>query len=511
MLTPAVSSMARANDAAADVPGPTTGDAQTLREPQGLETRLTSRLFTPIDIAPLVFFRIFFGATMLYHVVSAAKDRWIEFFDVQPDFHLTYPGFGWVHPWPGNGMSVHFAVMGLAAVGIMAGLFYRVSAAVFCLTFTHAFLIEKALHQNHYYLICLISGIMVFVPAHRAGSIDVLRRPQIRSSVAPIVWLWLLRFQLAIPYFYGGLAKLNSDWLHGMPMRLWLDRRTDVPVVGEWLAHDYALLFSSDAGLTYDLLVVPALLSRRTRRMAYIASLVFHVSNHVLWDIGIFPWFMIGATLLFFPPGWVRRLLSMRPVRQPTTLDPAARLTARQRRFTMALGCFLAWQVLFPFRHCLYPGNVNWTEEGHHFAWHMMLREKDVGIRFFVFNPQTGQRGLLKVSDFLNERQLTRMGKDADMVLEFVHYVRDHYREHGRGDLEIHVLALASLNGRKPQLLMDPTLDYAKTDRVWGVQPWIIPLTEPLRKEGWKVPIDQWDQALADRIPAGMKLPAPER
>ena len=67
-------------------------------------------------------------------------------------------------------------------------------------------------------------------------------------------------------------------------------------------------------------------------------------------------------------------------------------------------------------------------------------------------------------------------------------------------------LALASLNGRKPQLLMDPTLDYAKIDRVWGVQPWIVPLREPFRKQGWKVPLDQWEQVLADRIPDDMKL-----
>jgi hypothetical protein len=100
------------------------------------------------------------------------------------------------------------------------------------------------------------------------------------------------------------------------------------------------------------------------------------------------------------------------------------------------------------------------------------------------------------------------MGKDPDMILEFVHFVRDHYREHGRGELEIRVLALASLNGRRPQLLMDPTLDYAKVDRVWGVQRWVIPLTEPLRREGWKIPLYQWEPLLANQIPEDMRSPA---
>jgi hypothetical protein len=495
---------------------------------QGRRRRLApwlyGELFRPVDIAPLVFFRIFFGAMMLYHVVKMAQDRWISIFYVEPIFHLTYPGFGWVQPWPGNGMYLHFAVMGIAAVGVMAGLFYRVSAAVFAVCFTYVFLLEKGLYQNHYYLICLISALLILVPAHRTGSIDVLWRPGIHASVAPAIWLWLLRVQLAIPYFYGGLAKLNYDWLHGMPMQLWLTRRTGLPYVGEWLSHEYAALLFSYGGLLLDLLIVPALLWRRTRPFAYALAVAFHLMNAVLWDIGIFPWFMIGATLLFFSPGWVRRVLSMRPVRVPAakkgsdprlveTSDAHGELGSdpffgrRQRLIVTVCGVYLAWQLLFPFRHFLYRGDASWTEEGHHFAWHMMLREKDVAIRFFVYNPQTGERGLIKVSDFLNHRQLSRMGKDPDMVLEFVHFVRDHYRAHGQGDLEIRVLALASLNGRKPQLLMDPTLDYANVDRVWGVQPWVVPLTEPLRKESWKTPLDQWEPLLADQIPEDMRSP----
>ncbi len=504
MVTPSNPSLSVASGNTSDVSDGHPSDSNSASGPR--RARLIDQLFVPVDIAPLVFFRIFFGAMMLYHVLSWVKKWWIDFFLIRPDFHLTYPGFEWVQPWPGNWMYVHFALMGLASVGIMVGLLYRLSATVFFLGVTHVFLIEKALYQNHYYLICLISGLMIFVPAHHAGSIDALLRPGIRSPVAPSIWLWLLRFQLGIPYFYGGLAKLNYDWLHGMPMKLWLERRTSLPIVGEWLGHDSAAILFSYGGLIFDLLVVPALFWRRTRMIAYLLCVCFHLANSVLWEIGIFPWFMIGATLLFFPPGWVRKFLSMRAVLPSPMPIPPSTWSPRQRVVATIIGLYLTWQLLFPFRHYLYPGVVSWTEEGHHFAWHMMLREKDLGIRFFVYNRDTNQRGLLQVSDFLNERQLTRMGKDPDMIIEFVHYVRDHYREHDRGDLEIRVLALTSLNGRKPQLLIDPYLDYASVDRVWGTQPWIIPLTEPLRKEGWKLPLDQWTTELGSLIPDDMKL-----
>lgn len=465
------------------------------------------RLLAPEDIAPLAFFRIFFGMVMTYHVIATMRDHWVSYFYVQPPFHLTYPGFSWVRPWPGEGMYYHFAIMGIASFGVMVGCCYRFCAAVYAFCFTYVFLIEKGLYQNHYYLICLLSFMLIFMPAHHLWSVDSWRKPQIKSQTAPQIWLRLLQLQLGIAYFYGGIAKLNYDWLHGMPVRMWLERRTWVPVIGEWMSHDFSVFFVAWGGLLFDLLVVPALIWKRTRVIAFIAAVAFHVSNHFLWNIGIFPWFMIGATLLFFPPSTIRRLCLSRRLNQqalptaPTTWNPCQRLVVS----TVAL--YVSWQLLFPFRHFLYPGNVSWTEEGHHFAWHMMLREKSVGLRIYMHNRQTGERGLLNLRDFVNERQLSRMGKDADMILELVHFVRDQYAETGQDDIEFRVLALASLNGRKPQLMVDPHIDYAKVDRkLLGHQPWIIPLSEPFRDEAWHRPLNEWDSELSHLIPEDMKL-----
>jgi len=461
-----------------------------------------SSLWASVDIGPLVFFRILFGGIMVYHVHSLWTDGWMESYYMRPVCHFSYPGLGWVRPWPIEWIPIHFVVTGLAAAGIALGLYYRFSAVVFFLTFTHTFLIEKSLYQNHYYLICLISFLMIFLPCHQTFSLDVRRRPLIRSPVAPAWTLWILRIQIAIPYFYGGLAKLDSDWLQGMPLRLWLGRNTDLPLVGQYFAEDWAIFLFAYGGLFYDLLVVPLLLWRRTRVLAYLVTLVFHLTNAALWHIGIFPWFMIGATLLFFDPGWVRKCLRLPPAPDPTLKQPAGVLTARQRTTGALLGVYLAWQLLFPFRHVLYPGHPSWTEEGHYFSWHMMLREKNVAIRFYVRNPLRGKKGFVQVSSFLNYRQLSCMGRDADMTLQFAHFVRDHYREHGQDGLEIYVLSLVSLNGRKPQLMLDPRLDYAKVERkILAPQPWILPLTEPLRAKGWSEPVEKWEEVLVLDLP----------
>jgi hypothetical protein len=175
----------------------------------------------------------------------------------------------------------------------------------------------------------------------------------------------------------------------------------------------------------------------------------------------------------------------------------------------VGLSGYVAWQLLFPFRCLLYPGPATWTEEGHHFAWHMMLREKDVGIRFYIRNRATGEGGVVDARSFLSSRQISRMAKDSDMILTFVHFLRDHFRSHGRGDLQIRVLALASLNGRRPQLLLDPDIDYARVERTFRAQPWILPLTEPLRSKPWTEPLNEWENHVPVPGPEEMVQEAP--
>src|SRR5688572_28214866 len=87
-------------------------------------------VFAPVDIASLVVFRILFGAIMLVEVARYYGMGWVNSYYIAPKFHFTYFDFDWVRPWPGVGMYIHFAVMGLAALGVMLGCWYRFSAVL---------------------------------------------------------------------------------------------------------------------------------------------------------------------------------------------------------------------------------------------------------------------------------------------------------------------------------------------------------------------------------------------
>ena len=109
-------------------------------------------------------------------------------------------------------------------------------------------------------------------------------------------------------YVYGGVAKLNGDWLHGEPMHTWLLERASSPLIGLIVRHGWGLAIFSYGGLFFDICVVPGLLWKRTRPYAFCVAVMFHIVNSQLFNIGIFPWMMIAATTLFFDADWPRRI-----------------------------------------------------------------------------------------------------------------------------------------------------------------------------------------------------------
>ncbi len=65
-------------------------------------------------------------------------------------------------------MYYHFLGLGVLAFFMLAGFLYRISAILFFLAFTYVFLLSESRYLNHFYLVVLISFIMIFVPAHRS-------------------------------------------------------------------------------------------------------------------------------------------------------------------------------------------------------------------------------------------------------------------------------------------------------------------------------------------------------
>ena len=436
---------------------------------------LRERLSEPLDIASLVMVRIFFGLIMLWEVARYFEKGWIRKYWIAPDFHFRYFGFDWVAPWPGDGMYWHFLALGILALLITVGLFYRLAAALFFIGFSYVFLLEQARYLNHFYLVCLVSFLMAIVPANRAVSLDAKFGFCRGSDTTPAWSLWILRFQVGVVYFYGGIAKINADWLAGEPLRSWLHKRMDFPLIGPLFGHEGVVMLMNYGGLLFDLLIVPLLMWRRTRVAAFVGVLFFNLANAVLFHIGIFPWFAIALSTVFFAPDWPRRYLILKKEGAAKPFGPG-----RCSRVVLAfLVAYVSWQLLLPLRHWLYPGNVNWTEEGHLYAWHMKLRSKSGRARFIV-TDEAGKEFAVAPTDYMKRWQARKMAARPDMIHQFVYYLGERLRAEGVKVASIRVDARVSLNGRRRQHLIDPDVNLLKEPRSIWPKAWIRPLKVPL-------------------------------
>jgi hypothetical protein len=443
------------------------------------KTRIQQRLFEPVDGASVAAFRIAFGLLMLIAVVRFFAHGWIAEYFLTPKHFFPYYGFEWVLPWPAAGMYIHFAAMGVLAVLIAAGVFYRASVAIFGVLFAYAHLIDKTNYLNHYYLVICLCFLMTFLPLHRSGSVDAWRRPSLRSATVPAWVLWALRAQVGLVYVFGGIAKLKGDWLiDAQPMRIWLAANTDFPVLGHLFGEPWVAHALSCAGAAFDLSIAPLLLWHRTRLLGFVAVVVFHLMTVRLFQLGMFPWIMMVSSLLFLPSEWPRRVLAMLGWKTPAAagMHPIDAATRPRRLVLGLLGLYFAFHMFMPLRHLLYPGNVYWTEEGFRFSWNVMLMEKDGSADFHVTEPSTGRRWEVAPTDYLTRYQAKMMAAQPDMILQFAHIVADDFRSRGVHDPEIRVDAFASLNGRRHARLVDPTVDLARQSEGLLPKRWILPL-----------------------------------
>jgi len=265
---------------------------------------------------------------------------------------------------------------------------------------------------------------------------------------------------VAVIYFFAGVAKLNADWLTGSPWQGWLEVRRTQPFVAFLLEYDLGYLAFGIGAPLFDLLVIPALLWRRTRWPAFIAAAAFHFVNGGLFSIGIFPLMMVVATTLFFSPDWPSRLLSWMTERAPGVRDPPT-TSLTPRYLVVLLALFVGLQIVLPIRHLAYPGSVAWTDRGHKFAWRMMLTDK-IASGEFVLHDREGSR-VVSPEDYLEPWQTRVMVTRPDMIVQFAKFVA----RKATSDPTARVTAnlVMSLNGRPYQQFVRPSCDLASTSR----------------------------------------------
>lgn len=399
------------------------------------EPGLTSR--QELAAVPLGVFRLVWCALMVYHllhVVYGSSELRAKFGD-----HTTFNfRFGCaescvlLRPTEEQARAACLTAV-VAAVAVGAGLpqpWHALGCTVLATLYTTLQLWEKSRYNNHYYLDVLFAILVASTDVHRAFSVSSMpcwrtephaisgaQREELsawyrrqRALTAPAWQLWAFRMQVLLVYVYGAVAKLSSpDWLaRAQPMTGWLQlpgKWTPLHSVVETINPGDALnkeilgwVFSI-GGVAFDLgIAVPLLLStelnpsgasrRRWRWLALASTAVFHGTNAMIFNIGTFPFMMMGANCLF--------LLDAGAYQTDAVGVDYAAASRRKKRCGLSPGglcvavTYACVQLLLPVRHHFYPGPVMWTGLGYHGSWMMKLADNRALVRMLLDGDPPG-------------------------------------------------------------------------------------------------------------------------
>ena len=197
---------------------------------------------------------------------------------------------------------------------VFSGILARIGLLLSFAAIAYSLLLDRSLYNNHHYLLAELCVLLAVCDG------SVLRWRWRWSRAAPRAPRWQLHAVQALvltPYFYGGLAKLNPDWLfRHEPVATWapamlqtLDDTCggalDAALPDEFDVITPFATFVSWGGLLFDLLV-PFLLVGPSPTLrygvAFPAALAFHACNR-LWfgGLGVFPALCVVALVLFIP------------------------------------------------------------------------------------------------------------------------------------------------------------------------------------------------------------------
>ena len=359
-------------------------------------------------------------------------------------------------------MNVLLGLMLCCAVLITLGLLFRPACLVFGSLYLYFFLLEKSLYNNHLYLFILLSFLLSFTHADQFFSLRRISGKARKASLKIPRWeLFILQLQFAIVYFYGGLVKLNYDWLVRMePMKSMV---ADFPAdhfLSPLVKQGFMVPFLTYGGVLFDLAIPFLLWKKSTRKWALLPIVLFHLPNSQLFgDIGIFPFIMLCATILFFETGEIPFLKKMvKKSRQGSEVLPSK---AWAIKFLLA---YFVLQLLVPFRGFFLPNHMDWTSIGNRFAWRMKIQTRNLEeMKFYIQDGPTGaKQPVLDLRNLINPMQILRASEDVRCVRQIADMLAAEMKAKGMANPVVTAEVKVRWNGRPAAYTVDPAADLSK-------------------------------------------------
>lgn len=445
-----------------------------------MKEQLNKKLFQPTDALPLEIFRYLFILTLLLQFYSFHSARFLEAGIIAPVYLFAFHGFEFLTKFPDGVIKLLYALLLLMPILMLIKRLFRYAVFVYLIAFSFFFLVEQSYYNNHFYLIILYCAFWIFYNPQKANG----------KLWIPGWVLLLFQIQLFIVYFYGGLVKINSDWLfHQEPARTLLSVNAKQLFSSEIAKSTFAINYLTYGGLIFDLVIGFLIFNRKTLWIGIVLNIAFHLTNIFLFnigdggDIGIFPIMMICTNVMFIPAEQLRKLIQKLGWASQVVIPPGkGKLADNMPHYSSKvkpwLVAYFIIQLLLPFRYHLIGSDVDWTGQASFFAWRMKSYTKQCGIRFFYQADASQPKKEYQMGRIINTMQIDRMAQHANMIYQFVQYIKsDLQRKEGLTNPIITADVMIAFNGKTPQAFINPKQNLTLVEFSSFSRPqWVLPL-----------------------------------
>lgn len=436
--------------------------SELLREKSWLK-----QLLQPASIYPVVALRVMFGLALCWWSLQMLASGAVYSLYISPGFLFHFPGLSWLKPLPGYGMYIVFTAIFLCSLLISLGWFFRIATSLFVILFTYISFIDRTVSLSYHYLIILLGIMLAVSPAHRMFSLDLLRKPLLRVDYIPLWFLKAIKLQVAMVFFFAGMAKLEADWLfQGRPVSVWLSDLAsrfgfsyDFSADSVWIS-----VLISWAWILSDFILPHFLLDVRTSKKAFLYVLLTQVFIFLLFPAGFFPMLLIMVCVVFLPSKGIHELISRISYFLNDLFGFNGDVFKEGRSFMIQYrnkGVFLVFfsvylglQVLLPVGLFLSWGSEKWADSAFHISWNMHLNEREGKISFYRIN-QNQNFEELQLEQILTPHQVQSMTENPVLIGQFVSYLSKKMGSPESDASEIRADLDVSFNGREPVRIID--------------------------------------------------------
>lgn len=432
-----------------------------------------SRSITSEKIA---LFRIFFAVVLFLQAGNFYRIDFIQKDVIDPVLHFQYPYLNFIKVLDPSIMYGLLILMFISSLMMLIGFRSRIFSALYFLAFTYLFLIDKGYYNNHYYLISLLLLLMCFINSDT--SLSILKTKKVNYAWEE----YILIFQFSLVLIFAGFNKINAWWLvHHEPVHHILLAKAELSQSSFWnfKGIEYLMVWG---GLFFDLLIVPMLLWSKTRTIAIVLFLFFNGMNTVIFynigEIGIFPLLMLSSLILFIPSTSIREKLTKWFGYYPKSNKDLKKSGGLSYFSKAVLLVYVSIQLLMPFRHHFYQGNVDYTGEGQRFSWRMKSVYKNFEIAFRLEDEKRGISARLDPRTILTVKQYTNLGYYPELIIPVSENLRKAAKAKGVSNPKIYAEYKVGFMGLPLQYIIDPTIEL-KTIKYepFRHSSWILPLT----------------------------------